>query len=542
MANQDKQNDFQNLPPCAAVFIGRVIKKMRYRKKVRQDVQAELVAHFEDGLKDCTTDHAKEQAALKLIADFGDIKLLALLLRRAKKRCRPLWRKVLVRSLQMLGVIFLYVLLCFSPLIVGTPRITVNYLDWLNELVRQGRDEADNAKPYYEKAIDLYVAMPELLSRRMSDWPADLNDVELDSLSTWLKKNEPAIGMFTQGADRPYYWNTYQTNEEGELATGVMQHAMAPLASYKRLAQTMSWRIRYDSYNGDTDSALRNSVALLGFGRHLQGHGLMIEQLVGIAIEALAHNEVSTVLQKVDVPADALETLQKKLQKLISGPEPVICLEAEKAFWYDQIQRTFTNDSQGSGRLLVRGIPYVVSDWKSSLWSLVSFSYPDRREVVTRIDTYFEQAAEFSGKTPCHWHTEGADSDVWNKLLAKSGLMLQIAGPAHRRMAEILWRLKTDREALLTVLALMRYQKKIGRYPTSLDEVGAAGYLEKLPMDPYGDKPLIYEKTKDSFVLYSIGLNFKDDGGEPGKSSVGRLRKWSDNGDTVFWPAPKIDN
>ena len=542
MAKQDNQNDFQHLPPSAAVFIGRVIKKMRYRKKVRQDVQAELVAHFEDGLKDCTTDHAKEQAALKLIADFGDIKLLALLLRRAKKRCRPLWRKVLVRSLQMLGVIFLYVLLCFSPLIVGTPRITVNYLDWLNELVRQGKDEADNAKPYYEKAIDLYVEMPELLSRRMSDWPADLNDVELDSLSTWLKKNEPAIGMFRQGADRPYYWNTYQTDEEGELATGVMQHAMAPLASYKRLAQTMSCRIRYDAYNGDIDSALRNSVALLGFGRHLQGHGLMTEQLVGIAIEALAHNEVSTVLQKVDVPADALETLQKKLQNLISGPEPVICLEAEKAFWYDQIQRTFTNDSQGSGRLLVRGIPYVVSDWKSSLWSLVSFSYPDRREVVTRIDTYFEQAAEFSGKTPWHWHTEGADSDVWNKLLAKNGLMLQIAGPAHRRMAEILWRLKTDREGLLTVLALMRYQKKIGRYPTSLDEVVAAGYLEKLPMDPYGDKPLIYEKTKDSFVLYSIGLNFKDDGGEPGKSSAGRLRKWSDNGDTVFWPVPKIDN
>jgi len=88
----------------------------------------------------------------------------------------------------------------------------------------------------------------------------------------------------------------------------------------------------------------------------------------------------------------------------------------------------------------------------------------------------------------------------------------------------------------------MCYQKKIGRYPTSLDEVVAAGYLQKLPMDPYSDKPLIYEKTKDSFVLYSIGLNFKDDGGEPGKSSAGRVRKWSDNGDTLFWPTPKIDN
>jgi len=540
MAKQSK-TDLQNVPAAAARFINRVISKMRYRKKIRRDVQVELMAHFEDELKDCATDQEKDQKAQQLIADFGDAKLLAVLLRRAKKRCRPLWRKVLVRTLKVFGIIFLYVLLCFSPLIVGTPRITVNYLDWLNELVRQSKDEADNAKPYYEKAIDLYMAMPEFLSRRMSDCPADLNDVELDSLSTWLKKNEPAIGMFRQGADRPYYWNTYQTDEEGELATGVMQHAMAPLASYKRLAQTMSWRVRYDTHNGDIDSALRNSVALLRFGRHLQGHGLLTEQLVGTAIEALAHEVVFTVLNKVDVPADALETLQKELEKLVSDPEPVICLEAEKAFWYDQIQRTFTDDSHGSGRVLIRGIPYAVGDWKDGIWRFVSFSYPDRREVVASIDTHFEQAAELSDKTPWDWHTEDPVLDEWSNVVPKS-LMLGIVGPAHSRVAQVEWRLKTDREALLTVLALMRYQKKIGRYPTSLDEVVAAGYLEKLPMDPYGDKPLIYEKTKDSFVLYSIGLNFKDDGGEPGKSSAGRLRKWSDNGDTVFWPVPKIDN
>ena len=52
MANGHKKTELQNLPACVAEFIKRVIKKMRYRRKVRLDVQAELAAHFEDELKE----------------------------------------------------------------------------------------------------------------------------------------------------------------------------------------------------------------------------------------------------------------------------------------------------------------------------------------------------------------------------------------------------------------------------------------------------------------------------------------------------------
>ena len=77
MVRKCKRSDLQNLPTCAAEYIELVIKKMRYRKKVQRDVQAELAAHFEDELRDCKTDEEKEQrgqlkelnAGLKLV--FG---------------------------------------------------------------------------------------------------------------------------------------------------------------------------------------------------------------------------------------------------------------------------------------------------------------------------------------------------------------------------------------------------------------------------------------------------------------------------------------
>ena len=41
-----------DLPDCAIAFIDLVARKFRYRKKVRQEVRDELVAHFEDELRE----------------------------------------------------------------------------------------------------------------------------------------------------------------------------------------------------------------------------------------------------------------------------------------------------------------------------------------------------------------------------------------------------------------------------------------------------------------------------------------------------------
>ena len=96
----DRKSDSKSLPACAVKYVQRLLKKMRSRRKVRNDVETELTAHFEDELKDCKTSEEKEQKARQIVTDFGDLKLLAILLRRAKKRCRPLWRTIVARTFQ----------------------------------------------------------------------------------------------------------------------------------------------------------------------------------------------------------------------------------------------------------------------------------------------------------------------------------------------------------------------------------------------------------------------------------------------------------
>jgi hypothetical protein len=524
------------LPACAHEYIKLIVKKMRYRRKVRQDVQEELTAHFADELKDCETDEDRQQKAKELIAGFGDIKLLAVLLRRAKKRCRPLWRTAVVRSFQMLGIVVLYCCVCFVPLLVGRPTISVNYVDWLNELVKSERNESDNARPFYQKAIELYVKNPEdWLYGSGKVWSADLNDVEISILSNWLEDNRGALESLREGSRRPDFWNAYQSDET-ELSKGLVANAMEILPNYRHLAFAMRWQIIYEADKGDIETALSDCIAVTKFGGHLQGHGLLIEQLVGIAIEALGNSMTLRLLDRIDVPADVLKNAQEEFDRQFTRQKPVLSLEAEKVFWYDQIQRTFTDDGNGSGRMLARGMAYVVTDdWKENLWRFISFDYPDRQEIVVNIDKYFGLFAEILTETPWESRDEVIDEQIWNEVNI-TPLMLKIQIPAHERVGQIAWRLKSGRVALLTVLAVMRYEKEKGRYPVGLEELVESGYLKRLPMDPYSDGPLVYRKTESGFLLYSVGVNLKDDDGEMGLSSRGTPKMYMDDGDWVFWP------
>jgi hypothetical protein len=533
---KDTKKGFSELPACAEQFIDRVIKKMRYRRNVRRDVKAELAAHFEDELEDCKTVEQREQKARQLVGGFGDVKLLAILLRRAKKRCRPLWRKAVVRSFQAVGVVIIYLLICFAPL-VGRPKISVNYVDWLNDKAKAGREEAENAYPYYKKAVEACVKMPDGLYRSRVKWPDDLNDVEIRILLKGINDNKKALDFLIEGNKRPHYWPVYRATAD-ELSKGVIDAVLIThFSGYRSLVRTLGWRSRYKACKGDIDLALDDCVSLVRFGIRQQGKGLLYEQTAGMAFEAYAHHVIWTILEKVDVPADTLKNLHERLQAEYDRHHGLVNLEMEKVFSYDYIQRSFTDDGKGGGRMLARGAPLAVGDWKSGLWRFVSLSYPDRREMTAKIDRYFVLFTRLLDITPWQLQQKGGP-EGWGEI-AKDSLMLKITAPAYGSVVKVGWRMKADRTALLTVLALKRYEKENGRYPENLRVLVEEGYLEKLPMDPYSDGALVYRRTDDGFLLYSCGEDLKDDGGKLGLGGDGKPRMWADDGDWVFWPVPK---
>jgi hypothetical protein len=534
------------LPVCAERFIAAVVRKIRWRRRVREDVQAELTAHFEDELRNVTDSAEREKRAKRLIEEFGDAGLLAVLCRRAKKRCRPLWAKALVRSMQALGGCLLYLLICSIPLFVGKPTVRVNYADWLTERWRPARPDVENARTYYEQAASLYVEPPEaLVARRKSPaWTVrDCNEADLWLLTDWLSENEAAFDQFRKGANTPDYWPVYDVNHadrtRGDVPFMWMESNVVPLAMewlprYRSLAMAWRDRVAYQVRRGELDEAMNDSTTLLRFGRHLRGKGLLIEQLVGIAIEGVGHATLLDVLQEPGVSAKSLARVQNEFRFAFDRDRSFLDLDAEKVVWYDNIQRTFTDDGQGGGRALRRGLPFAAGDWRDNLTRMLRFDYPDRRQTVAMVDAYFEQIQEMLRTAPNSKEPDAGQEEQVDWV--QQNLLFSALKPAHERLGFLVWRARTGEAALEATVAILRYKAEKSSFPDRLEEVVAAGFLTRLPDDPFGQGPLTYRRTADGFLLYSWGLNLVDDGGRQGTGQNGRPRDWADNGDMVFWP------
>jgi hypothetical protein len=60
--------------------------------------------------------------------------------------------------------------------------------------------------------------------------------------------------------------------------------------------------------------------------------------------------------------------------------------------------------------------------------------------------------------------------------------------------------------------ALTAYQRETGAYPASLADL-APGILGDVPLDPCSGADFVYQPSESGFLLYSLGLNLKDDNG-----------------------------
>ena len=93
-----------------------------------------------------------------------------------------------------------------------------------------------------------------------------------------------------------------------------------------------------------------------------------------------------------------------------------------------------------------------------------------------------------------------------------------------QRVSSIGRRLALTRSAL-TLMAIEQYRRaNAGVAPARLSSL-VPQYLNAVPVDPYSGQELRYRSEPDRVVVYSVGVNRKDDGGE--KLGEGPSRRWS---------------
>jgi hypothetical protein len=546
MANKESKNPFNNLPGCAAEYIRLVIKKMRWQKKVRGDVQAELIAHFEDALKECKTNEEKEKTAKEIISEFGDAKMLAILARRAKKRCRPLWQKMMIRFWQTVGVTIALFAIYIGWFLSGRPAITTDYIEVANKMMKpKAADDSQNAAPYYEKATKLIEPQNEQSFEYLRKSFIEASEANIVQIKQWLDKNHEALNLIEQGTEKPYYWPTFQ----GELKdnNSMLSARMPNLGEYRTLAHGLRWRAYLSAEDKQYEKAFMDLLTIYKFGKH-QKKGILVQNLVGTAIEALSTSTVRTILSRHDIGAKQLESFYNNLQAIVCNENFVVDPSFEKLFEYDEIQRCFTESHFGFEhiylkRLLAIGDFSVHNDWQALRLAMrnlpttfnVFFTHPDKQHSRQMTDAFFDFCQQAAAETP--FELKGRDLEKESTALLKDNILLRLLAPAMQKVAVLSWRYKAEVEGTVAIIEILRFKQEKGRLPDDLQELVTAGYLKSLPMDPYSDKPLVYKKTPDGFTYYSIGQDFVDNGGIMGVDKEGKPSLWkSDNADAVFWP------
>jgi hypothetical protein len=107
-----------------------------------------------------------------------------------------------------------------------------------------------------------------------------------------------------------------------------------------------------------------------------------------------------------------------------------------------------------------------------------------------------------------------SSSGSWRALVLSDLVRLvPVESPYYRETRQLRPRSDAVLRLLVVDLAVRAYRNDHELPPAELSQL-VPEYLQRIPDDPYGSGPLIYKPQGTDFVLYSVGPNGIDDGGD----------------------------
>ncbi len=530
-----KDPTYENLPRILVDYIDSLIKGVGANRRVRLEVAEEIGHHFVDAMGESAGDEAKEESARELMENFGDSKMLGKLIKRGKKRCRPLWQKVLVRSLLGLCGLIVFFVLYAIWFFTGEATFSVNYLVRMNEMARPKMAAKDNGWTDYEKAIELYVAPDEEMKKLLPETPwSELSPEQRTAFSEWVDQNEQAWEQYVAGSRKPYCFREYSgyPDDDEPMLIDVLLPHLTEMRDLSKLGISLS---RKHAEEGDIAQALDACLAVIRCGWHWQGNGTLIEQLVGWAIERIGYDQMAMILDSADLSAAQISDIDQQLADIASKGYREVSVEFERVSFLDIVQHSFTKGGPGGGHIIPKAFQMLDDGDEPFAYMGAGLIHAGRNRTVAEGNKLYDQMEKMVKLSPYQRNTSDVESvddvlETFNKY--RYGLFWAFM-PAIQRISDRRYQLKSTHEAMLTVLGIKRWEKEKGSPPESLEQLKEAGYLKTLPDDPYSDGVLRYIKKDNDFVLYSVGEDFQDNGGKENPDD-----RWgrSEGGDKVFWP------
>ena len=300
------------------------------------------------------------------------------------------------------------------------------------------------------------------------------------------------------------------------------------LMPLKRSVQWLSASVLYDLHQGEPKDACADVSAMLAIVKGETDERILISQLVRIALASISANTTWEILQDPQTTANDLAQLQRDWQSLefVSPLEQTMLFErVSNLHEFEQIRESSEKFDKLWGYFYGPNA-YLASDSKRSLflrkWDEIRWrwfwSYQDELNGLQGLQVVIE-AARMSETNRSFQSAELFVNTNLTQLNRKQGSVdglrgvfsANASGAALRKAA----RVETARNVVVTAIALKRYELQHHQLPNTLDEL-VPEFLKSVPTDYMDGQPLRYLRNGDgTFLLYSVGENGLDDGGNP---------------------------
>ena len=307
---------------------------------------------------------------------------------------------------------------------------------------------------------------------------------------------------------------------------GDMQTNGSHLAPSRHIARIMSARARKILRDGgDINEAYQYVWDTIRLGQMVGSDGAIIDYLVGIAIQSIGivrldeivqYDESDNRLQQAAFNIRILETQRNDIRRNIE-------------FEFRAIQNQLKNNDWN---VIVEHIPY--EEFKRDTLYYFLKSLP----ITKSIPDYYDRSARERAKNK-------AKSDVIralelirdNKEIILQGASLPFLEyeewseehsfiiqqieendyfPISPSISVAAARTHASYRGCAIIIAQERYYRANGIYPEKLEELQPE-FIKALPRDPFSGYNFIYKKVDEDYLLYSVYINQKDNGGNTRK-------------------------
>lgn len=297
----------------------------------------------------------------------------------------------------------------------------------------------------------------------------------------------------------------------------VMRRSVMQQQLFRNAAQLLKYQIELWLNNRQTDHAVRGCLAMLKLPSSFRYESSIISLLLALGNETQACAAIERTLALSEPSPEQLQTLQAKLLEMASQRFFIQGLRGERAT-LDRFLREVQDGRYSRGELTsLLGLPrdrQGLSGWLDSLFDKIreraqGSPYGNITEERIKQLTFFQTLLDRMEHAP-----EPMPGEMQQLIEEQTRLSTTVAifAPGLSKFYEADLKSRAMLQMAAALVASERYRLSTGKMPTGWIDL-VPSFYPTVPVDPYDGKPLRWKETATGFLLYSIWMNQKDDGG-----------------------------